>query len=204
MKIKAGAMITETMEVRLLNRGPLGRFDDPDRLRRTLTELAPFPRADWADFGRGSPPVRFLMLAAVLTAGDCGAPLPESTGVFGWNGSGCTAENLRFWQDYVQHGRENGRGGLFVATLPTIPFGEAAIALGLRGPNAYFRTERSTHVLEKLISLRPAGLYLVGEVTANTVCMVLTETSGRSEDDTSRPDFPTLESLFVHLEGRNE
>ncbi|MBO4648529.1 MAG: hypothetical protein J5806_10280 [Lentisphaeria bacterium] len=203
MKIKAGARITETMEVRLLNRGPLGRFDDPDRLRHALTDRALFPQADWTDFGRGSPPVRFLMLAAVLTAGDHGGPLPESTGVFGWNGSGCTAENLRFWQDYIQHGRENGRGGLFVATLPTIPFGEAAIALGLRGPNAYFRTERSTHALAKLIALRPAGLYLVGEVAEDSVCMFLLETSGRQEDITSEPDFPTLESLFVHLEGRN-
>ena len=203
MKIKAGALITETMEVRLLNRGPLGRFDDPDQLRHALTNLVPFPTADWTDFGRGSPPVRFLMLAAVLTAGDYGAPLPESTGVFGWNGAGCTAENLRFWQDYVQHGRENGRGGLFVATLPTIPFGEAAIALGLRGPNAYFRTEKSTHELRKLISLRPAGLYLVGEVTENSVCMFLLEISGLPEEKSAEPDFPTLDRLFVHLENRN-
>ena len=203
MKIEAGVRITETMEVRLLNRGPLGQFDDPDQLRHALAGLAPFPNADWTDFGRGSPPVRLLMLAAVLTAGDYGAPLPGSTGVFGWNGSGCTAENLRFWQDYVRHGRVNGRGGLFVATLPTIPFGEAAIALGLRGPNAYFRTERSTHALGKLLSLRPAGLYLVGEVTENSVCMFLLETSGLPEDGPAGPDFPTLDRLFVHLENRN-
>lgn len=200
MKILAGTMMTSLLEVRLLKRREhLGAFADLSELRRRAAELPYVPHIDWSDFGRGSNAVRCLMLAAALTAGDSGAPLPENTGIIGWNGSGCTAENQRFWQDYIQNGRENGRGGLFVATLPTIPFCEAAIALGCRGPSAYLRTDNSTVSLFRLLTSRPKGIYLAGEITGeNTVCMLLTESDGILPD---LPDFPDLAGLFLHLEG---
>ena len=201
MNISAGTLISEDLTVRLLKRGRrFGPGADLNDLRHQLTELPEMPAADWTDFGRGSQAVRYLMLAALLTAYDSGAPLPRDTGVFGWNGSGCTAENLHFWQDYVQNGRETGRGGLFVATLPTIPFCEAAIMLGCHGPAAYFRTESSTMALFRLLAARPEGKYLLGEVRTDSVCLLLTETGGRNLPDL--PDFPALDRLFVHLENR--
>ena len=135
MKICAGTLISGHYEVKLLRRKDFpGRFGDLNDLRHFLTEHCAAGKYDWSDFGRGCPGVRLLMLAGVLCAADSGEPLNENTGVAGWNGSGCTAENIRFWQDYAQNGREHGRGGLFVATLPTIPCCEAAIALGCHGP----------------------------------------------------------------------
>ena len=197
MKIAAGTLITGH-EVRLLNRGTfLGNFTDLNELRHCLTEMDFIPHGDWNDFGRGSPAVRLLMLAVMLTAGDSDSAIPESAGVIGWNGSGCTAENLRFWRDYIQNGRENGRGSLFVATLPTIPFCEAAITLGCRGPSAYLRTEPSVNILFRLLAGRPAGWYFIGEVSEGSVCMLLTENDNEPPVLT---DVPTLEMLFLHLE----
>ena len=199
MKILAGTLITEALAVKLLRRREtLGPFAGLNEMRVALTNLSGMPEGDWTDFGRGSNAVRRLMLSGALAAWDYGAELPPDTGVIGWNGCGCTAENLRFWHDYVQNGRENGRGGLFVATLPTIPFCEAAIAFGWKGPSAYFRTEESTLALFRLIAGRPAGKYVIGEITEKTACALLFETD---ETIPEFPDFKSFEQLFPFLEG---
>ena len=198
MNITAGTVIDARHEVRLFRRKIiLGNYPDLNDLRHAVTGQFPQLRCDWNDFGRGCQAVRLLMLAGVLTAADSGAMPDRDTGVIGWNGSGCTAENLKFWQDYVQNGREHGRGGLFVATLPTIPCCEAAIALGCHGPGAYFRTKRSTTELFRLLTGRPQGTYLIGEITGDSVCMLKLETDGKLP---ALPDFPDLEQLFRHLE----
>ena len=198
MKIPAGILIAENLTVSLLKRrGKLGPFEGLNRMRLGLAELPGMPEGDWTDFGRGSQAVRRMMLSGALTSWDYGRSLPPDTGVIGWNGCGCTSENLRFWQDYVQSGRQNGRGGLFVATLPTIPFCEAAIAFGWKGPSAYCRTEQSTNALFRLVSRRPAGMYLIGEITEKTVCTLLLE-ADRSLPDL--PDFDSLAPLFSFLE----
>ena len=198
MKITAGTLIDAQHEVRLLrSKKVLGSFPDLNALRHAVTERFPQIRCDWNDFGRGCQAVRLMMLAGVLTAADSDALPGRNTGVIGWNGSGCTAENLKFWQDYIQNGREHGRGGLFVGTLPTIPCCEAAIALGYHGPGAYFRTKRSTAELFRLLAGRPQGCYLVGEITGDSVCMLKLETDGA---DPALPDLPDLEQLFRHLE----
>ncbi len=197
MKILAGTLINETLTVRLLKRGEtLGPFADLNELRHHLADLPFIPAGDWSDFGRGSRAVRYLMLGAMLTAGDSGGTLPENTAVIGWNGDGCTAENLHFWQDYVRNGRVNGRGSLFVATLPTIPYCEAAITLGCRGGTAYFQTERSTAALFRLLVNRTDGQCLIGEVTENSVCMFLLETGGVLPE---LPDAESLKQLFFLL-----
>lgn len=197
MKILAGTLIDEQLTVHLLKRREkLGPFSDLNELRLHLGELPFVPAGDLSDFGRGSQSVRYLMLGIMLTAGDSGGTLTESTGVFGWNGDGCTAENLRFWQDYVRNGRINGRGSLFVATLPTIPYCEAAITLGCRGGTAYFQTEKSTAALFRLLTRRPSGRCIIGEVTRNSVCMFLLETGGALPE---LPDAESLKQLFFLL-----
>ena len=138
-----------------------------------------------------------MLLTALLTAWDSGGVPPEATGVFGWNGDGCTSENLIYWRDYVSCGREAGRGGLFVATLPTIPYCEAAIALRCRGRVAYFRTEPAAARLEELLLAAPGGTYLCGEVTSSSVCMLLTDTRLPGP---SLPEAAALEEVFTALE----
>ena len=200
MKIIAGTLIASDLSVRLLKRRErLGSSPDLKALRDRLESFDFIPSGDLSDFGRGGVAVRKLILAALLTAGDYGDKLPEDTGVIGWNGDGCVRENRRFWNDYIDSGRESGRGGLFVATLPTIPFCEAAITLGCRGPSAYLRTAASTSRLFEAVAGFPSGAYLLGESGADSVCMFLTETG---KGNVEYPEFPTLRALFEHLEER--
>ena len=197
MKIVAGTMIDASNTARLLRRREtVGPCRDLRELRDRIAGLSFVPTGDLADFGRGGSAARLLMLAALLTAGDGGEVLPENTAVFGWNGRGCTAENLRFWQDYTANGRDSGRGGLFVATLPTIPFCEAAIALGCRGPAAYFRTRRDTAELFSLIASYPPGDCFAGELDDDGVCMMWIR---NDREDSPMPARATLAELFTEL-----
>ena len=199
MKIAGGTLLTEDLAFRTLKRRTaFGPFPDLAAARRELLTTDGLPSGGLGDFGRGGETVRRALLTALLTAWDAGGAIPPETGVFGWNGDGCTAENLAYWRDYVGNGRAAGRGGLFVATLPTIPYCEAAIALGCRGGVAYCRTPRNTSHLRTLLAAAKPGTYLCGEITRSSVCMILAD--ARREGDLPQ-DAATLEELFLMLEG---
>ena len=201
MKILAGAWINAALGAATLVRKL--RFADAGgerELRDEVLALPDCPEADLSDFGRGAVPVRRMMLAALLCAWDYGKKLPPDTGVIGWNGSGCAAEDRRFWTDYADCGKEAGRGGLFVPTLPTIPYGEAAIALGCHGPSFYLRTTASTAELSSILAGYPEGRYLVGEVCADGACALLADNRGEAPE---LPDRPTLVELFLTLEAKS-
>jgi len=198
MKIAGGALLTKDLAFRTLEkRAVFGAFTELNAARKELAKLAGMPQSDLADFGRGGPTVRRTMLTALLTAWDAGGKLPGTTGILGWNGDGCTAENLAYWKDYTECGRVAGRGSLFVATLPTIPYCEAAITLGCRGGVAYIRTPRSTSHLWSALAAAPPGTYLCGELARDTVCMFLTDNREVGE---YLPECPTLAELFAALE----
>lgn len=201
MNITAGALIhTEadgTISATLLNRKEVWNgIANLNALRLALMELPFIPKGDMDDFGRGSIAVRYAMLAALLTAGDSPVGIPDDTGVIGWNGRGCTKENLRYWQDYIDNEKIAGRGGLFVATLPTIPYCEAAITLNCHGASGYFHTDADTAKLFELIANRDGDHFLAGEITEDSACMLLVTKDGKYDD---LPSLPTLETLFQHL-----
>ncbi|MBQ9502221.1 MAG: hypothetical protein IJU70_08705 [Lentisphaeria bacterium] len=198
MKIRGMARLAENNEFfTLFRRGRFGPFADLNTARHILSAVPGMPEGDLNDFGRGGVTVRRVMLTALLAAWDANGTLSREAGVLGWNGDGCTAENLAFWQDYVSCGREAARGGLFVATLPTIPYCEAAIALKCLGPVAYYRTAPSGTELQTLLDASPRGQYLCGEVTVSGVCMMLADTA---LDGTPLPDRPTLREIFAAWE----
>ena len=194
MKIAAGCRIDAQCRMHLLRRRWVSEgFPDLNAMREALSRRAEFPTGDLTDFGRGAPAARAMMLAALGLAADRGSALPPEIGIVGWNGAGCVADHLRFWRDYTDNGRETGRGGLFVATLPTTPFCEAAITLGCRGRVTYCRTAPGTGNLLTLAAAdRPT---LAGEVAGGSACLVLLE-----PEAAEYPEFPTLAELFQHLE----
>lgn len=199
MKIAGGALLTKDLAFRtLVRRGRFGAFPELNTARKELIRLPGMPPCDLGDFGRGGVTVRRATLTSLLAAWDAGGKLPEGTGVLGWNGDGCTAENLAYWRDYVGNGRAAGRGGLFVATLPTIPYCETAIALGCRGSVAYLRTPADTSQLRSILDTSPPGTCLCGEITRDTVCMLLADNREAGDD---LPRVPTLAELFPILEG---
>ena len=198
MKIAGGALLTKDLAFRTLEkRARFGAFPDLNTARKELVRLPGMPSCDLGDFGRGGVTVRRAMLTALLAAWDAGG-LSDNTGVLGWNGDGCTAENLAYWRDYVGNGRTAGRGGLFVATLPTIPYCEAAIALGCRGGVAYLRTPPCTAELRSTLAAAPPGAYLCGEITRDAVCILLADNRAAGAE---LPGVPTLAELFGTLEG---
>lgn len=52
--------------------------------------------------------------------------------------AGWLEAETRFFDDYVRHGRTNGRGSLFVYTLPTSVAAQVSLALRLDGPLLHF------------------------------------------------------------------
>ena len=201
MKVLAGAWINATLGAATLGRRLRFAGVSCEReLRDEILSLPDCPEADLGDFGRGATSVRRMMLAALLCAWDFGGKLPADTGVIGWNGSGCAAEDRRFWHDYTDCGKEAGRGGLFVPTLPTIPYDEAAISLGCHGPSFYLRTSASTAELWNLLAGYPGGLYLVGELFADSACALLIDNRGEAPE---LPDRAALVALFQALEARS-
>ena len=199
MKIAGAALMTAENSFRTLRKkGAFGPFADLNAARHALTALPGAPACDLGDFGRGGKVVRRMTLTALLAGWDAGELHFADAGVLGWNG--CGSENLRYWQDYAANGREAGRGGLFVATLPTIPCCEAAIALGCGGPAAYFRTRPSLAAFGELLATVPPGRYFCSEVDSGTVCIFLADTRLRGE---TLPEAETLAALFACLEARS-
>ena len=84
-----------------------------------------------------------------------------------------------------------------MATLPTIPCCETAIALHCRGPAAYFRTRPSLAALQEILADFPPGRFFCSEMTAETVCVLLADT--RLQGD-ALPEAGTLADLFAGLE----
>jgi len=202
MKILAGAcLLTEPLCVHTLHRekeyAPFRSLND---IRLYLSNLDFIQNADLSDFGRGSVSVKMALLSALFAVNDLGHSLPEDTGVYGWNGCGCTAENIRYWQDYEDNLRESGRGSLFVGTLPTIPYGETAIALRLHGASCYLQTVPSVKQLLKMLSVRPNFYFMIGELWENEACMMIMRQSGQNENDTDLlPDFHKMSELFFYV-----
>ena len=199
MKITGGTLLTRDLEfLTLEKRAAFGAFPDLNTARKEIMQLPGVPSGDLGDFGRGGVTVRRAMLTALLTAWDAGGTIPENTGILGWNGDGCTAENLAYWRDYADCGRTAGRGGLFVATLPTIPYCEVAIALGCRGGIAYLRTQKDTSQLWSLLAVSAPGTYICGEITRESCCMLFAD---NRQVGGIPPKCRTLADAFATLGG---
>ncbi|NLF93326.1 MAG: hypothetical protein GX564_05510 [Oligosphaeraceae bacterium] len=184
----------------LLLHGPELGYNDLNELRKIITaDLQPRITADLEDFRRAGNPVRLAQLGAILAASDCPEWSPADTACIGWNGESCTQANRTYWDDFLAHGRETGRGMFFVPTLPSIPACEAAITLKIHGPVWYFSTAADTGLLfaalEDLLQANPTlRQVLVAEIHASAACLLLWRPSG-----TPLPRCQTLKELFFHL-----
>jgi len=101
----------------------------------------------------------------------------QDIGVIGTSSAGSLQADVEYFKDYIEGGRTLSRGNLFIYTLPSSPFGEAAIHFGLRGPLLYLQDREAS--LAAVIDASEEML-LAGETT-----MVL---AGKVEED---------ESIFV-------
>lgn len=197
--IIAGAYITENQAVTLSQKS--FHFDGLSEMK-TLIQSAPeqFVTADLENFRRAGTAVRLAQLSSILAVSDIPTWNSTDTACLGWNGAGCSLANQAYWDDYLAHGRETGRGTLFVPTLPSIPICEAAIALHIHGPTWHCKTAAYTQllfdVLEDLHAETPEiKQALICEVNDHHACALLWK-PGEKE-----PACQNLTELFFLYKG---
>ena len=105
-----------------------------------LLALPGLPGVSTEDFRRGDPTVRQHLLTAILAVFDADAGSGGNTALISCSREGCLKQNRAYFSDYVQYGRQYGKGHLFVGTLPSTPVCEAAIALRFHGAAYYVDT----------------------------------------------------------------
>lgn len=111
------------------------------------------------DFRRGCERVKQAILGAAAAFLDAGITPDDSRTIIGYGHDGSFAENRRYFDDYTSHGRDAGRGQLFVGTLPTTPLCETAIALQMHGPVFYLDCDEEQ--LRQEIALCDGGVLLL-------------------------------------------
>ncbi len=110
---------------------------DPHDLLEQVRKLDGIPKANFMDFRRGGEKVKQAILGTIAALYDAKVKPADTIPILGCGNEGCFMENLLYFNDYTEHGRDGGRGQLFVGTLPTTPLCEAAIALNMHGPAFY-------------------------------------------------------------------
>ncbi|MFW6414726.1 MAG: hypothetical protein ACOCZ2_00285 [Thermodesulfobacteriota bacterium] len=91
------------------------------------------------NFSRLDPIAKSALCTAGLAVTDAAIAKDKQSnlGIIGESSRGCLEANTAYFRDYVDNGRQQGRGKLFVYTLPSTPLAETAIALGCQGPLFY-------------------------------------------------------------------
>lgn len=118
-----------------------------------LLALPGLPRVFTEDFRRGDSAVRRHLLAAILAVFDADAGSGGNTALLSHSREGCLKQNRAYFSDYVQYGRQYGKGHLFVGTLPSTPVCEAAIALRFHGAAYYLDTLENMDLFWREIEL---------------------------------------------------
>ncbi len=98
------------------------------------------PDAVYDNYRRAGDKAKAYILASVLALHDAGTPSGGNQAVIDISREGCHEQNKMYYRDFVEFGREFGRGHLFVGTLPSTPLCEALIAVRFHGPSFYMDT----------------------------------------------------------------
>ncbi len=123
----------------------------------------------------------FAVSLALQDAGIEYSPLrKQDIGIVGTNAEGSLQSDKEYFRDYLEGGRTLSRGNLFIYTLPSSPFGEAAIHFGLLGPVVYAASESNalTSVLDMaadMILANEAPVMLVGKAEADEAVFFVLE-----------------------------
>ena len=128
------------------------------------------------NFGRLDAASKMTCCAVSLALKDTGLTYPlhrkPDIGIAGTNSSGCLSSDVRYFKDYLDHGRTLARGNLFIYTIPSSPVSEAAIHFGLQGPLFYMTGPESplaglVDMAAEIICLDEASMMLIGTATEN-------------------------------------
>lgn len=157
--IQKGSAILEKFTLRT-QRGKI-RLEGSDYhdLLNQLRTLDGIPEANLMDFRRGGEKVKQAILGSIAALYDAKITPADTIPILGYGSEGSYSENLLYFNDYIEHGRDGGRGQLFVGTLPTTPLCEVAIALKMHGPAFYLDSasdRKQLHEEQELLFADPA------------------------------------------------
>ncbi len=134
----AGAACLNAMTVKTFRKNISCSAESWRELRAAATLQPGFPiSATFDNFRRGDEKTKAYMHCSAMAYLDAESVPAARTAILDFGREGCHEQNMRYYHDYVQFGRNLGQGHLFVATLPTTPLSEAAISLHLHGPARY-------------------------------------------------------------------
>lgn len=195
-----GGSIIRSSDCESLFNGVHYGFKTPAELKEKLSGRD-WENGNWSDFRRFSPYAKIFTLAVGLALRDSSiAFMPEQrVGVLLSDDFEHESDQVAYFEDYVEGGRELGRSSLFVHTLPTSAAVDASVCFGLRGPLLYVHGEDD--IWGEMLSMATdvifngnAEIMILCYRSADTlVCLVLS--SGGSTEIRWKPQS-TPEAIF--------
>jgi len=134
------------------------------------------------NFGRFEAITQRVCYATALALRDAGIEYAEgakqNVGLLGSSPAGCVESNLNYFKDYVDGGRTLSRANLFIYTLPSSPFAEAAVHFGLQGPLLYGNDVAGlSEMAAGMLRRNEAATMLLCAVDDNVgICLAVAET----------------------------
>lgn len=163
-------------------------------LRDQVAALPGICGADDADFKRSDPNVRAYLIAGRLAFYDADRTGGGRVVLLDSGGSGAYEQDLAYWRDYVQFGRQFGRGHLFVGTLPSTPVSEVAIELDLRGGGYYLDAPDEPDAIwreaESLLAEKPCADAVLAAIRRHGLLAVYLLERGETEFDAESENPP--------------
>lgn len=138
--LAGAAIVTDDIHAQTVCEKLQLQADSWQTLSAKIRELPDLPDAVMDNYRRADHKAKAYMLAGWLAIYDAKIPSGGDQAVIDISRAGCHEQNKLYYRDFVEFGREFGRGHLFVGTLPSTPLCEALLTLNFHGPSYYMDT----------------------------------------------------------------
>ncbi len=139
------------------------------------------------NIGRFPDSVRAACMASALAMRTAGIRYPDEgnsrTAILSTGYAPTLDVNHRFFRDYIDAGRNMGRGNLFIYTLPTSAAAEVSIHFGLRGATFFIESETAPLVgalsaaADLIGNARVGNALLLWQDATDTLCLAVSAQS---------------------------
>lgn len=138
--LAGAAIVSDDFLAQIVGRKQTIQAESWQSLLAKIRELPNLPDAVLDNYRRADHKAKSYMLAGWLAAYDAAIPSGWEQAVIDISRVGCHEQNKLYYKDFVEFGRQLGRGHLFVGTLPSTPLCEALLTLNFHGPSFYMDT----------------------------------------------------------------
>lgn len=190
--LAGAAVITDDFNAKIIGSKQNIQGDSWQDLLKKIRNLPDLPDAVMDNYRRTDHKAKSYMLAGWLAVYDAECQSGGKQAVIDISRVGCHEQNKLYYDDFVQFGKQLGRGHLFVGTLPSTPLCEALLTLNFHGPSFYMDTlDDFTPFWQEIFLLLTeddcGGVLAFYYVPGKTIAMYFT--SGKTcLDDTATPE----------------